>query len=261
MVSKQLPAWERLAAKALDKMGLTVMRSSSIGRQLPIEASDTDRSIIERVRPFTMTSDERIWSLLQAVRYIAERPVAGDIVECGVWRGGSMMAAALQLQAISAPPRTLWLYDTYTGMTPPTAEDKESVSGTTARALLETTEVGDGNNVWCVADEQDVRQNMNATGYPVEKMHFIKGDVAVTLTEQLPEQIALLRLDTDWYASTKAELEHLYARLVPGGICILDDYGHWQGARQAVDEFFTMNPPRPLMTPIDFSGRIFFKPC
>jgi len=261
VINKRTPAWERLAAKSLSKMGLTVMRSSSIGQQLPIEATDTDRHIIDRVRPFTMTSNERIWSLLQAVRYLTERPLAGDIVECGVWRGGSMMAAAIQLQAMGQSERHLWLYDTYTGMTPPTAEDKESISGTTARALLETTDVGDGNNVWCVADEQDVRHNMLSTGYPVENMHFIKGDVALTLTEQVPEQIALLRLDTDWYASTKAELEYLYDRLAPGGVCILDDYGHWQGARQAVDEFFSQNPPRPLMSPIDFSGRIFVKPC
>ena len=242
-------------------MGLTVMRSSSIGRQLPIEATSADRSIIDQVRPFTMTSDERIWGLLQAVRYISDRSIPGDIVECGVWRGGSMMAAALQLQTIGAPTRDLWLYDTYTGMTAPTVEDRESLTGTDARTLLQATEAGDGNNIWCIADEPDVRENMASTGYPVEKMHFIAGDVAVTLKEKQPEQIALLRLDTDWYASTKVELEKLYERLVPGGVCILDDYGHWQGARQAVDEFFTTNPPRPLMTPIDFSGRMFVKPC
>lgn len=242
-------------------MGLTVMRSSSIGRQLPVEATDEDRRIIERVRPFTMTSDERIYSLLQAVRYVSEAHLPGEIVECGVWRGGSMMAAALKLQALQSNQRTLWLYDTYTGMTPPTVEDREAISGTSAQALLETTEIGDGNNVWCVADEHDVRRNMESTSYPTERIRFIKGDVAVTLNEYFPEEIAILRLDTDWYASTKAELEHLYSRLTPGGICILDDYGHWQGARQAVDEFFAENHPRPLMLPIDFSGRLFFKPC
>ena len=80
-----------------------------------------------------------------------------------------------------------------------------------------------------------------------------------TLLDRVPEQIAILRLDTDWYESTKTELEVLYPRLAPGGICILDDYGHWQGARQAVDEYFSHNQPRPLIMPVDFSGRIFIK--
>ena len=255
------PAWERAVAGVFNKMGLTVMRSSSVGKALPTEATDDERIIIDRVRPFTMTSNERIWSLLRAIRYVCERPIPGDIVECGVWRGGSMMAAALQLRHLDAADRDLWLYDTYEGMTAPTAEDKEAVTGATAADLLSSTEVGDGNNVWCVADERDVRANMASTGYPSERLHFVKGDVAETLTLTRPESVALLRLDTDWYASTKAELELLYSRLAPGGVCILDDYGHWEGARQAVDEYFQANPPRPLMMPIDFSGRIFVKPC
>lgn len=261
-VSQQAgPAWERAIAGVFNKAGLTVMRTSSIGRQLPTEATESERSIIERVRPFTMTSNERIWSLLRAVTYVCERPVPGDIVECGVWRGGSMMAAALQLLQLDDSTRDIWLYDTYEGMTPPTAEDKEAATGVTAKEMLSSTEIGDGNNIWCLADERDVRTNMASTDYPSERLHFVKGDVAETLQLSRPESIALLRLDTDWYASTKAELELLYSRLAPGGVCILDDYGHWEGARKAVDEYFQTNPPRPLMTPIDYSGRVFVKPC
>ena len=261
MGQRKAPALERMVAGAFSRLGLTVMRASSIGRLLPSEATDAQRSIIDRIRPFTMTSDERIWSLLQSTRYITERPVSGDIVECGVWRGGSMMAAALQLLELGAEDRHIWLYDTYEGMTPPTPEDKEAATGVTAEHLLSTTEVGDGDNVWCVADERDVSTNLTSTGYPADRLHFIKGDVAQTLTHTKPESIALLRLDTDWYASTKAELEFLYSRLAPCGVCILDDYGHWEGARKAVDEYFASHPPRPLMMPIDYSGRIFMKPC
>lgn len=251
---------ERAISASFKAIGLTVQRTSSLGRTLPIEATEGERSIIERVQPFTMTSDERIWSLLRAIRYIHDCSIEGAVVECGVWRGGSMMAAALQLLALESSNRDLWLYDTYTGMTQPTSEDKETTSGVSAKKLLEMTDIGDGNNVWCVADETDVRSNMMSTGYPTDRTRFIKGDVAQTLQEHAPSSIALLRLDTDWYASTKAELELLYSRLAPGGVCILDDYGHWQGARQAVDEYFASNPPRPLMVPIDFSGRIFTKP-
>jgi hypothetical protein len=171
-----------------------------------------------------------------------------------------MMAVALQLNELQDTDRELWLYDTYEGMTDPTERDKESTTGTSASTLLQTTSVGDGNNVWCLADEADVRQNMYSTKYPDSRLHFVKGDVAETLTREFPEEISILRLDTDWYESTRVELEVLYSRLVSGGVCILDDYGHWLGARDAVDEFFTQHPPRPLISPIDFSGRIFIKP-
>ena len=208
-----------------------------------------------------MTSSERIWALLESVRYVTAQGISGSVVECGVWRGGSMMAAALQLQALDAVDRELWLYDTFTGMTEPTDEDREAASGVTAQELLASTPVADGDNVWCLADENDVRANMNSTGYPSDLLTFVKGDVSETLKQRAPHHVALLRLDTDWYASTKVELEVLYERLTPGGICILDDYGHWEGARKAVDDFFIDQPPRPLMIPIDYSGRVFVKPC
>ena len=255
------PRWEQVLSGLFNRMGVTVMRTSSVGAQLPMEAIDLDRDIIRAVRPFTMTSDARVWSLIQAVQYACDGPIDGDIVECGVWRGGSMMAAALKLVSLGQTDRTLWLYDTFAGMTPPTPEDREAASGASAHELLESTQLGDGNNIWCLADEVDVRANMSSTKYPLDNMRFIKGDVAQTLEEHVPQQISILRLDTDWYASTQAELHHLYERVVPGGVCILDDYGHWQGARQAVDEFFELKPPRPLMIPIDYSGRLFIKPC
>ena len=261
MTSNPPPLWQRTAAKVFGTLGLSVARTSSLSARLPIEASDADRRIIDKVKPFTMTSSERIWTLLQAVRYVTAQGIPGSVVECGVWRGGSMMAAALQLQELNATNREIWLYDTFTGMTEPTREDREAATGVTAQQLLESTPMSTGNNVWCLADENDVRANMGSTGYPADLLRFVKGDVSETLKENAPETIALLRLDTDWHASTKVELEVLYERLVPGGVCILDDYGHWEGARKAVDEFFNTQPPRPLMIPIDYSGRIFLKPC
>jgi len=136
----------------------------------------------------------------------------------------------------------------------------DSVGGVSAAQLLDSTEVADGNNVWCVASLEDVEASLFKTQYSRENLVFIKGDVALTLAENAPEKIALLRLDTDWYESTKAELEILYPKLVPGGVCILDDYGHWKGARKAVDDYFEQLGARPLLMPIDFSGRIFVKP-
>lgn len=247
------------ALRALSRVGLQVSRTSTAQKRLPTEATESDRQILERVSPLTMTSWERLWALLEAVRYVEEARLPGAFVECGVWRGGSVMAMALRLQSLGKADRDLWLYDTFEGMTPPSQADVEAGSGVSAAQMLARTEVGDGNNVWCVAGIDDVRANMRSTGYPEERVRYVQGDVAQTLLDQAPEQIALLRLDTDWYESTRAELEILYPRLVPGGVCILDDYGHWQGARKAVDEYFAAQGLRPLILPIDFSGRIFLK--
>ena len=177
-----------------------------------------------------MTSPERLWSLIDGVRFVIQENLAGDFVECGVWRGGSVMAMALELNRLGVSDRNLWLYDTFTGMTEPTDTDVESGTGKRAADLLRTTDVGDGNNIWCVADRTDVEANVTSTGYPTGLMTLVEGDVSETLHRTLPSEVALLRLDTDWYESTKSCMEMLYPKLVPGGVCILDDYGHWAGA-------------------------------
>ena len=250
---------EKIVAAAASRAGLTVARSASLANQLPPEATDSDRRIIDAVRPFTMTSPQRIWTLLKAVEYTVQHDLPGDFAECGVWRGGSVMAMALQLKHLGVKDRTIWLYDTYAGMTTPTERDVEAASGQSAAHLMETTAVGDGNNVWAYASKQDVVQNLGLTAYPLENFHLVEGDVAQTLKFDVPESVSLLRLDTDWYESTKMCLDVLYPRLAVGGPCILDDYGHWQGARDAVDEYFAATGRRPLMMPIDFGGRVFVK--
>jgi len=250
-------SYERAVDSLARKFGLQVSRISASQKRLPVEASPADAALISSLRQYTMTSAQRLWSLLNAVRYITENEISGDLVECGVWRGGSVMAMASQLLRQGVSDRQIWLYDTFAGMTEPTTEDVEAGTGVTAQSMLATTEIGDGNNVWCVASREDVAHNVATTGYPPAQFHFVQGDVVQTLTQQVPDSIALLRLDTDWYESTRAGLEVLYPRLVPGGVCILDDYGHWQGARKAVDDYF--GDQRPYMHPIDYSGRVFIK--
>jgi hypothetical protein len=250
---------ERSVLALAGRAGLTVARTSSLQARLPIEASTADRAIIASVRQYTMTSSERLWSLLQAVSYVSREGVPGDLVECGVWRGGSIMAIALRLKELGVTDRQIWLYDTFEGMTEPTAFDVEADTGRNASDLLDTTAVGDGNNVWAKSSIDSVQDNVASTGYPMNRMTFVAGDVATTLRQEVPSQISLLRIDTDWYESTKTSMEVLYPRLSLGGVCILDDYGHWAGARQAVDEFFAASDSRPLMHPIDYSGRIFIK--
>jgi hypothetical protein len=185
-------------------------RDDRIRRFHGSEAQATMHAVKDR----TMTSYARIFALVVATRYVVDQHVAGDVVECGVWRGGSMQVVARTLLERGVRDRTLHLFDTFTGMPAPTDEDRR-IKGPPARELLATRERSD--NMWAVADLEDVRRGMTLTGYPDDRIRYHRGLVEETIPRQAPERIALLRLDTDWYASTRHELEHLYDRLVPGG--------------------------------------------
>jgi hypothetical protein len=100
---------------------------------------------------------------------------------------------------------------------------------------------------------------MATTGYPADKLVFVKGRVEDTLPGSAPAAVALLRLDTDWYQSTRHELEHLYPRLAAGGVLVLDDYGSFEGARKAVDEYFAEYDIGPYLHRVDSTGRIAVK--
>jgi O-methyltransferase len=173
-----------------------------------------------------------------------------------VWRGGSMQAVARTLLARGGADRDLHLFDTFEGMPAPTGRDVRR-GGRTADDLLASRPPTAW--VWAVASLEDVRTGMAETGYPAERVHFHAGLVEDTVPGQAPERIAILRLDTDWYDSTRHELDHLYDRVAPGGVIIFDDYDYWEGARKAVDEFVTAGGHRLLLVPIG-SGRMAVKP-
>jgi O-methyltransferase len=212
--------------------------------------------ILDRVRPYTMTSEARVIAIIDVIGYLNRYQISGAVVECGVWRGGSSMAAALALHAAGDTGRELYLYDTFEGMTIPTTVDR-SYDGLLAADQLAAVPAGTG--VWCQAGLDEVRANLLSTGYPEEKTHFIQGRVEDTLPATMPERVALLRLDTDWYESTRHELEQLYPRLVPGGVLIIDDYGHWQGSKKATDEYFAANSKPIFFQRLDYTGRIAVK--
>ncbi len=215
------------------------------------------RNLIEAVQPFTMTSPERIASFREALRHVSRHNVPGAIVECGVWKGGSMMAAAKTLLALG-DKRQLFLFDTFCGMTAPEAVDCD-LSGRPASHLLKSPTTS--TLMRCESPLQEVQQNMASTGYDPHLVKYIVGPVEDTIPEHAPEQIAVLRLDTDWYGSTVHELRHLYPRLAIGGLLIIDDYGHWQGARRAVDEFLAETGLPLFLHRIDYTGRIGVKLC
>jgi O-methyltransferase len=238
--------------RALDQLGYELKRKGS-------EFAGEDLSIVERVRGFTATGPERVLGLVGAVRYLVQNQLPGAFVECGVWRGGSMMAAAWTLAELGDTARELYLFDTFEGMSAPTTHDR-LMNGAAASEILAGLPRGD-TNFWCIAGLEEVKANLRSTGYPEQRLHFVKGKVEDTLPSEAPSQIALLRLDTDWYESTRHELEQLYDRLVPNGVLIIDDYGTWQGARKAVDEFFAQRAEKPLLVRLDATGRLAIKPA
>ncbi|MGL5824325.1 MAG: TylF/MycF/NovP-related O-methyltransferase [Nocardioides sp.] len=191
-----------------------------------------------------MTSPEKLFALITAVRYVVDQGVDGAIVECGVWRGGSMHAIARTLDECGAHDRSLYLFDTFEGMTEPTDRDHKLVGGKAADLLQAASKE---KWVWAIASTEDVEAGLRTLPYPYDRFTLVKGPVEETIPEHAPESIALLRLDTDWYESTKHELEHLYGRLQPGGVLIIDDYGTWAGSKEATDEFLAGLPAAPLM--------------
>jgi O-methyltransferase len=220
---------------------------------------DFDEEIAETVRavgPYTMTTPERIFGLCNAVRYVVRNGIDGAIVECGVWRGGSMMAAARTLLAMGNATYDLYLFDTFAGMTAPSKRDR-TWSGESADVLLQAAREDDW--VRAVAPLAAVRAALEQTGYPTERLHLVEGPVETTIPGFAPERIAILRLDTDWYASTRHELEHLYPRLAHGGVIIIDDYGWWRGARDATDEYIARHEISLLLNRMDHTGRIGVK--
>ncbi|HEX2234343.1 MAG TPA: TylF/MycF/NovP-related O-methyltransferase [Thermoleophilaceae bacterium] len=223
--------------------------------------SAADRRVIERALPLTMTGAARLLALIDAVRYCVARELEGDFAECGVWRGGSVVAIILVLQELGVEDRDIHLFDTFEGMTRPTEHDVSPIDP----PALETWNAAETGRAWPELfdpehfNEEAVRETVLDLGYPADRIHFVRGPVEKTLPRAAPEHLALLRLDTDWYESTRHELEHLYPRLVQGGVLIVDDYGHWEGARRAVDEYFLAQGEPLLLNRIDYTARIAVK--
>jgi O-methyltransferase len=230
---------------------------------LPNEIAD-DRAyaeIFDKIAPYTMTARdglETTYALFQAVKYVCHNTIRGDIVECGVWRGGSMMLVAFALSHFGDTSRELYLYDTFAGMTEPSEIDVDFDNVAYKPRWKQIT--GQGGLMGFGDTAEGVKANLLRTGYPERQMHFVVGDVLQTIPATMPSRISLLRLDTDWYQSTLHELEHLYELLVPHGVLIIDDYGWCRGSRKATDEFFQQQPFKPMMHRVDQGPRVIIKP-
>jgi len=241
--------------KSFRTFGLDVVRFRPDQQDYPPDFRGDEIDIVREVRPWTMTSLERIYALIQAVRYVSANGIGGAIVECGVWKGGSMAAVARTLLRLQDVSRHLYLFDTFEGMSEPTPHDSD-YSDKRAADLLQQ----DSRFKCADAPLGAVKKVLHETGYPKDRIHFVPGKVEETIPASAPDAISLLRLDTDWYESTKHELVHLFPRLSSRGPIIIDDYGHWKGARQACDEYFAQHRIPLLLNRIDYTGRIALKP-
>jgi predicted O-methyltransferase YrrM len=246
--------------KLFGRLGFEIVRSRRSATYIgfPADFTEEECRTVKAVRPYTMTTGERIVSLVRATEYVVKNNIPGALVECGVWRGGSAMVMALTLERLGVTDRDLYLYDTFEGMPAPTNKDLRASDNAAAGVLLEANPQDEG--LWCRAGLEEVRANVLSTGYPRERIHFVQGLVEQTLPAQAPERIALLRLDTDWYESTRHELEHLYPRLSSKGVLILDDYNFWKGAKKATDEYFASQNICVLLQRVDTEACIAVKP-
>ncbi len=226
--------------------------------RFPVECDAADRQILEHVisSGLSMTSRERLFTTLMACHHVCAAGVEDDFVERGVWRGGNSLLAADVFQR-RGKERLTWLFDTFKGMTEPSADDVK-YDGTSARGTFDRKQKKDHSD-WCYASIEDVQSSFQKRGLQ-QRARFVMGDVLATLDDpaHLPERISVLRLDTDWYESTRKELQVLYPRLDRGGVLIIDDYGYWGGAKKAVDEYFE-NVARPFLQYTDATGRVGIK--
>ena len=201
--------------------------------------------LFRQLSNYTMLSLARLKRLYRLTQELDRRGLAGPIVECGVYHGGS--AAVMAYASRHAPTRRpLWLFDSFQGLPEPTPED-----GHKAR-----NEYHPG---WCRGDVAKVKEVFQRLGIPLSQVHIVEGWYQETFPRVRVASVSLLHIDADWYDSVKLCLDKFYDAVEPGGFVVLDDYGYWEGCRRAVDEFFRLRGLQMKLIPIDSSGRYFEK--
>ena len=253
---------KRSIVNLLSVLGYTIQPKLSKYHDIAVELDDVEIELIKYVLDsgYTMTSVSRLVNTVKSCRYVVENKIPGDFVECGVWRGGNLIIFQKLIEKYNLKKK-IYAFDTFEGMSNPEEIDK-TFDGKSSIELLEKLNkrnIDRDNNI-LIADcsLEKVKENFKKFSSQ-ENLICIKGKVEETLEKKdnLPDKISILRLDTDWYSSTKKELETLFPLLEKNGILIIDDYGYWQGAKKAVDEYF--KDKKVVMFKIDFTGRLIIK--
>jgi O-methyltransferase len=253
---------KKLMIQYLETKGFTITKNVEKKEVSILDITEQEFWDLHKIcQPYTMTSVERLYALYKAVDYVLKNNIEGDFVEAGVWRGGCALLMAKMLANRGITNRKIFMYDTYEGMSEPQAIDEDLLSNKADVLLEKQLDNKEGSDsVWCLASLEDVQNNFTKEGVTLQNINFVKGKVEDTIPHTIPTgSIALLRLDTDWYESTKHELQHLYPKLSKNGVLLIDDYGHWKGCRQAVDEYFAANNINLYMNRVDYTCRSFIK--
>ena len=228
---------------------------------LPFELDDSERKLIYEIREknLSMCSYERLAATAMACKYICKNNKKAIFVECGVWRGGNGIIAATIFKKYKIPYK-IYLFDTFKGMTKPTKEDKK-INGNQLALKFYNIYKRRTHNDWCYAAIEEVKDNFKKYGLFNKNIFFIEGDITKTLKQlnNIPNIISILRIDTNWYKSTKIILEKLYPKLKIGGILLSNDYAYWSGSKKAIDDYFHKKSNQPYFQYVDQSGRTAIK--
>ena len=227
---------KKILKKSFEKFGYKLL---NLENDEFSQFNKNDQFIVNLYSKYSMTSDLRRSALLKSFHYIKDYKIKGDFVECGVWEGGNIMTLK-HLENIYETKKKIYAYDTFLGMSRPSEYDIKIKGGLVASNKFKKLQDGNEFSEWDKCTIEKVKQNFSKHNLDMFNVELIKGKVENTLLnkQNLPKSISLLRLDTDFYESTKIELEILYPLLSKGGVLIIDDYGAWQGAKKAVDEYF-----------------------
>ena len=249
---------KKLVNEIFNSLGYKILSKDTFNYKFDL--TDQETKILNYVleNKLTMGSKDNLAATILAARYISKNKIKGDFVECGVWRGGHGIAAALTFKLYSYNSKII-CFDTFSGMTKPDEHDSELYSMQPANMLLnrESNKVGKWTT-WANASLEDVQFGLSKCCIQKEQVKFVVGDVHNTVPSNLSESISVCRIDTDWYSSTRHILENCWDRISPGGILILDDYDIWSGARKAVDEFFLSIEYKPFLIRTEI-GRVVVK--
>lgn len=254
---------KKFIKNCLKKLGYEIKKSDDKSDKkfdfynFPPEISSVEKKIIKQSEEYSMTGRLRMWTLIQSIKHVVKNNIEGDIVECGVWRGGNLILSQEILINLKDKKKKIYGFDTFEGMTEPQDIDVDMHGKKSSELMSKTKKINNQKNIWAYCDIETVSKNIEKNT-DFSGIKLIKGDVKNTLTDvNLPKKISILRLDTDWYESTKIELEKLYPLLSIGGILIIDDYGQFKGCKKAVDEFFADN--KSFFHYIDYSCRLVIK--
>lgn len=236
--------------KFLYKFGYEIRKLGGEGVE---EMTSQENQIIDKCLKYSMTTKLRMWTLINSINYISNKKIDGDFVECGVWRGGNLILYNL-LNEKKNLNRNIYGFDTFEGMPFPGKFDFKYDGRSAVDLFYQRLKF---NERWCFSTLDEVKKNISKE-CSNSNIYLIKGKVEDTLLieKNIPKKISILRLDTDFYESTKIELELLYPRLETGGVLIIDDYGNYKGARKAVDEYFKS---KPFLIYVDHSCRLLIK--